>query len=59
MSDFKYEFNSDGEWCLALLAESHDENNKSFVYYKSGAGFVNTDGFVAKGSEAGEYRDKA
>ncbi len=58
MSDFKYEYNDNGTWQNALCTDSHDENNKAFVYVSSDDSTWHTTGVVSKGDEAGQFRAK-
>jgi hypothetical protein len=55
-TDFDFEYNDDGNWCLAWLIDRHDEHNASFAYVAQGGLVVTTDGFVPEGDTAGHYR---
>jgi len=57
-SDFKHEFNSNGNWCDALVKSETDPNNVHLTYQDEDTGAWHiTD--ASRGTESGQFRDKA
>jgi hypothetical protein len=57
-SDFHYQVKKDGEWRDAWLADSHDANNKAFHFIDDNGVVSNTDGFIPRGEDEGNFRDR-